>query len=342
MATGSEKGRPWTQGVKPKRILAMRFQAMGDMVITLPYLQSLKSQLPDSELHFLTRKEVSDIPLSLEMFHRVLVIGGGRNAKIQFIICLALLPFLWFQRYDVVMDLQNHRISRIICKLLFPKAWSEFDRVSPILAGERTRLAINSIGITSVKLGQPFRFKFTISVEGKMKQSGWDGNSAIIVLNPAGAFETRNWPLDSYLAFAELWLAEDYSTQFMLLGLPKISGKAAYLKSKLMDKLIDMTYNTNPLEAFLIIKKTMLVISEDSGLLHMAWVQDVPTIGIYGSSNSLWSSPTGIYSYCFNSSDLPCGNCLLETCKFNDNHCLTRITPQAVLVKAQELLRSVS
>lgn len=44
--------KPWRKSYAPKKILAMRFQALGDTVITLPYLQSLKRRYPAIQLHF--------------------------------------------------------------------------------------------------------------------------------------------------------------------------------------------------------------------------------------------------------------------------------------------------
>jgi heptosyltransferase II len=38
------------------------------------------------------------------------------------------------------------------------------------------------------------------------------------------------------------------------------------------------------------------------------------------------------------SSDLPCGNCMLEFCKYKDVHCLTRYSPEFVFEKAMQLL----
>jgi hypothetical protein len=48
--------KPLKDEYLPKRILVIRLQAMGDLVITLPYLQSLREQLPPSvKLDLLTR-----------------------------------------------------------------------------------------------------------------------------------------------------------------------------------------------------------------------------------------------------------------------------------------------
>ena len=50
---------PWKKKTLPRRVLAIRLQAMGDMVITLPYLQHLRNMLPDnSRIDLLTREEV--------------------------------------------------------------------------------------------------------------------------------------------------------------------------------------------------------------------------------------------------------------------------------------------
>ena len=74
--------KPWTKVSPPRRILAIRLQAMGDVVITLPYLQGLRNALPTGvRLDFLTREETEDIPKNIDLFDRVFTIGGGRNAS---------------------------------------------------------------------------------------------------------------------------------------------------------------------------------------------------------------------------------------------------------------------
>ena len=164
---------------------------MGDLVITLPYLQSLKTKLPYAKIHLLTRSEVSDIPRSLALFDNVIRIGGGRDARIQFFLAVLMLPYLWWQRYEVVLDLQNHKISRMLRYMLFPSCWSEFDRSSKITAGERTRQTIAAILVGDIQIER------VQTHEAKSSEllliHGWDGKSPLVVLNPAGAFITRNW-----------------------------------------------------------------------------------------------------------------------------------------------------
>ena len=331
--------KPWIKKDAPKRILAIRLQAMGDMVITLPYLQYLKNHLPENTiLDLVTREEVDSIPKSLTLFNKVYSIGGARSFKKQFFYTLLLLPKLLLNRYDIIIDLQNNEVSNLIRKSLFPKAWSSFDRFSPLAAGERTRLTIEAIGLGTCDIDPNFIVKDATAI---LLNNGWDKSNELIVLNPAGAFENRNWPIDNYVSFANLWLQEFPGTQFLIIGTNFIKGKAVHLKNKLGDRLIDLTDKTTPAQAFSILQKTKAIISEDSGLMHMAWVSGIPTITLFGSTRSDWSRPLGKNSFFFDSSDLECGSCMQTFCKYGDNHCMTRISPAVVVEKAIALIKDL-
>ena len=317
----------------------MRFQALGDTIITLPYLNDIKRQYPNIEVHFLTRSEVASIPVEMIFLDRVIEIGGGRNAKIQFILCLLKLPWLWSQRYDAVIDLQNHKISRIIRKLLFSAAWVEFDRSSPLSAGERTRQTINKLWSWKIKLNPQFKLN-NIDTDAILKANGWNGKEHLVVLNPAGFCSSRNWSVENYIQYAQLWLKRiNSNAQFVLLLLPALQSKAQKIKEALGNHCINLTGKANQIEAFSIVSKCEAVLSEDSGLMHMAWVQGIPTIALFSSSRPDWSAPQGEWSICLNSSDMECGPCGLEVCKFGDNRCLTRYTPQLVIDETVALLK---
>lgn len=335
------RANPWRGDKCPEKILVIRYQALGDTIITLPYLQDLKRQYPQATLHLLTRKEVSQIPQKIELFDRVIRVGGGRNAKLIFALSLLKLPVLWMHRYDLILDLQNNRISRGIRKLLFVKAWSEFDKESPVSAGERTRLTIEAAWRWSIQADTDFRLPSTEETRKLLLQQGWRDDHALIVLNPAGYSPSRNWPVENYAEFAKQWMEiVNPKTQFVLLLLPGLREKATYLAEKLGASCINLTGKADQFTAFSIISRSILVLSEDSGLMHMAWVQGVPTLALFSSSRKDWSAPLGENSFCLDSSDLECGPCGLEICKFDDNRCLTRYTPQLVLDHARKLIGS--
>ncbi len=333
--------KAWSKNKPPKKILAIRLQALGDTIITLPYLLDLARKYPNTQIDFLTRKETSEISRSIVLFNKVYTIGGGRNNKLIMLSALLLLPVLLFQKYDIVIDLQKNSVSQIIRKLLSTIAWSEFDRFSPFSAGLRTKLTIEAAGLGSIELATGFKLKNADLGIDKLKSHGWKPEIDLIVLNPAGYFKTRNWPIENYIQFAELWLVKNPSTCFLLLGDGRIKEKSLILEKSLNDKVINLTGKTSVIEAFSIIQKVKFMLTEDSGLMHMAWTSGVPTLAIFGSTRSDWSAPQGTHSKCLNASDLECGPCMTAECKFGDVHCLTRFTPQMVFEESMLLLKQV-
>jgi ADP-heptose:LPS heptosyltransferase len=324
------------------RILAIRLQATGDVVITLPYLNSLKRRFPEAELDLLTREETAPIPRSLVLFSRVFAVGGGRSFKRQLLSAAILLPRLLARGYEAVLDLQNNEISRWVTLALRPERRCLFDKRSPLPAGERTRLAIDESGLGPVGIDTDLRLRDEAAGEELLERSGFHPGDRLVILNPAGAFPSRNWPLPSYVRFARAFQELDSRpVKFLLLGLPGhsgMNGKAEYLRSELDGSCLDLVGRTAPDEAFALVRKADVVLSEDSGLMHMSWVSGVPTLALFGSSRGDWSRPLGERSLCLDSSDLECRFCMEAECRFGDVRCLTRRDPEEVAELAFRLM----
>jgi heptosyltransferase II len=336
------ESRPWRATAPPRKVLAIRLQALGDTIITLPYLLDLKRRHPHVELHFMTLESADAVPRALGFFDEVITIRGGRNGRLQFLWALLELPRLWWRRYDVVIDLQNHRWSRIVRRLLAPAAWSAFDRFSPLPHGERARRTIDATWPWRVTLDTDLRIPGGDQSAVKLlRANGWKDDHDLVVLNPAGYGGSRSWPIENYCAFAKAWLrVRNPRTQFVLLLMPALREKARVIAAALGDGCIDLTGRAGQADAFAVLRRCTFVLTEDSGLGHMAWVQGVPTLALLSSSRRDWSAPQGAWSDCLDSSDLECGPCGKPVCKYGDNRCLTRYEPAYVLARASALLDS--
>jgi ADP-heptose:LPS heptosyltransferase len=159
-------------------------------------------------------------------------------------------------------------------------------------------------------------------------------DNALVVLNPARFFPSRNWPLRNYVEFATAWLALHRHAAFVVLGDARVAAKAAVLEQALPGRLLNLVGKTTVTQAFEVLQRATLVVSEDSGLLHMAWCSGRPSVALFGSTRSDWSRPLGPHSVLLDSSDMPCGNCMAPECRFGDVRCLTRYTPDRVLGRA--------
>jgi heptosyltransferase-2 len=333
--------RSWTSSKPPKKILVIRFHSFGDVVITLPYVQALKALLPSAQFHFLTREEFSALPHNMTLFSHVFTIGGRRNLKRQWFYVIGSLPSLMRERYDIVIDLQRNSLSRMIRRALHPKSYCEYDRFSLHTAGDRTRITIDKLGLAQVPNALPkLQLRENKIGLNKLFSSNFNPAKKLFVLNPAGNFVTKNWPLEYYIQFARTWMETiDSDIQFVVIGVDSMLAKAEFLKSRLGDNLILLVGSTTQAEAFNILQKADLVLTEDSGLMHMAWISQIPVIALFGSTKSVWSKPIGEFSVCLDSSDLDCGECAQPSCRFGDVHCLTRHTPDFVIKIAKELIQ---
>jgi heptosyltransferase-2 len=338
------QGVPWRGAQPPRKVLAIRLQALGDTVITLPYLLDLRRRHPRMTLHFLTRREVGAIPAAAGFFERVIQLGGGRSHRRQMLLVLLMLPWFWWQRYDAVIDLQNNRVTRLLRRLVRPRAWVEFDRYSPLSHGERARQTIEALWSWKNALDTGLELRHVRArARHLLQEHGWQRGHSLVVLNPAGYGGSRSWPLDSYCEFARHWReTRDPRAQFVLLLLPALRERARFIVERLGSSCIDLTGRADQVEAFSILRECSLVLTEDSGLSHMAWVQGVPTLALFSSSRKDWSAPQGQWSDCLDSSDLPCGPCNSPVCRFGDNRCLTRYTPAFVAARAGALIERLN
>ncbi|QHV99903.1 glycosyltransferase family 9 protein [Spirosoma endbachense] len=332
--------KKWKKERSPKRILVIRLQATGDVIITLPFVQLLKNEHPTSQIDFLTRETQVSIIENLVAVTNVISFTNSHKRWKQLLALIIILPRLLVNRYDVVLDLQVNRYSRIIRQLLFPTAFSEFEKYTPLPAVERNWKAVERSGLVK-NFAHPILSFINNNTGGIiLKENGWNQPKDLIILNPAGAFKSRNWPLAYYVSFARIWIRKYPDSQFLILGINRIELKASSLKKELGDKMINLVSKTSLPEAFEIIEKSTLVISEDSGLMHIAWALKIPTIALIGSTDKNRSSQPGKHLVTLNSDDLPCGNCMKSDCIFGEiPSCLSRYSPEMILDLSEKLLK---
>ncbi len=331
--------RPWRWDDSPSRILVIRFHAIGDVAITLPACAGLRKMLPHSRLDYLTSLPSAGLARATEIFDHVYSIEIAPTRAGRIVGALAQALESQVNRYDLVIDLQRNWMSRAVRTLSMPRAWGEFDRFSLLPAHLRTLRVFQRTGIADFTpcFDLPVRDQDLLAARLMLMDHGWDGKRSLVLLNPAGFWKTRNWPLEHYRRFAELWLDHE-DAQFLFVGTDRIAAKSRVLSKRLGKAAIDLAGKTSLGEALGLLKQTTLAISEDSGLLHMAWACGVPTIALFGSSKHQWSAPPDAHVQSFHSGDLPCGACMEAECRYGDIHCLTRHTPEAVYRAATALL----
>ncbi len=92
-----------------KKILVIRFSSIGDIVLTTPVLRCIKRQIPGSELHFVTKKSYSQIVADNPFIDKSFFFDND---------LFALARKLKTEKYSLIIDLHNNLRSRILSFLL--------------------------------------------------------------------------------------------------------------------------------------------------------------------------------------------------------------------------------
>jgi ADP-heptose:LPS heptosyltransferase len=124
-----------------------------------------------------------------------------------------------------------------------------------------------------------------------------------------------------------------------MFGTDNVQQGAGVMRQALGERVIDLVGRTTMTEVFAVVRNLDLMVSDDSGLMRMAWVSGVPTVGIFGASRSVWSRPCGEHSYCFGSEDLECGACMSDMCMRGDLFCLHRVSAETVMEQCRKMMK---
>ncbi len=156
----------------------------------------------------------------------------------------------------------------------------------------------------------------------------------------------KNWPQERALDFLRKALNE-YQAQVVLLGDKSASDGAHALASSLdlpLDhqmtsgsRLVDLTGKTDLLQVVSLMKACQVFVGNDSGLMHLSAALGRPTVGLFGSSNPLWTRPLGPRTRVVSVEGFSCHPCYLKTCP-KVEFCLDTLSADQVLEAIDDLL----
>lgn len=162
----------------------------------------------------------------------------------------------------------------------------------------------------------------------------------LVVLCPGAEFgSAKRWPIEHFAELAQQMLAEGW--QVWVMGSHKEQLLAAQITQSLMSNKTadlmpppgyqDLTGRTHLLEALDLLALADAVVSNDSGLLHMAAALNRPTVAIYGSSTSRFSPPLmAMERMQIIEQNLNCRPCFQRECPLVHLYCLRSISAQRV------------
>lgn len=157
----------------------------------------------------------------------------------------------------------------------------------------------------------------------------------IMALCPGAEFgPAKRWPAEYYAEIANKKLAEGWDV--WIFGSPKDQAEATIIQKITNNQCIDLTGKTTLAEAIDLLSLANLVVSNDSGLMHIAASLDRPLIVLYGSSDPRFTPPLSDNVKIL-SLKLSCSPCFQRTCPLQHQKCLKDLSASMVLDAMTEL-----
>lgn len=156
-----------------------------------------------------------------------------------------------------------------------------------------------------------------------------DASKPMLGLCPGAEYgEAKRWPAEYYAQVANHAL--DAGWQVMLFGSDKDAPVTASIQQLTQQRCLDLAGKTSLGDAIDLMSLCQRVISNDSGLMHVAAALDKPLVAIYGSSDPKHTPPMhpdAVIQYL----GLACSPCFKRVCPLGHLNCLRQLSPEQVL-----------
>jgi heptosyltransferase-2 len=337
-----------------KKILVRGTNWIGDVIMTLPAIRSIRQTFPKAHIAVLVKPWVADIIHACpEVDEVILYRSPGEHEGFAGILKLA--RELKDRKFDCAILLQNAIEAAIIARLagIPVRAGYNSDARGWLLTHSVRRTdAIRQVHQTGyyLEMLKSLGFKGDLKDVGLrlgrdtgelmtqlFRRFGLKTNQLLIGMAPGAAYgPAKRWPADRF-AEAASQLSEKYSARVILFGSKGDRETTELITHSAGNGILNLAGETSLREAMALISKCALFISNDSGLMHVAGALGVSTIAIFGSTNPVTTSPSGERCVTIRK-DLDCSPCLKKKCP-TDFRCMTSIEVSEVLRVAQDMMR---
>jgi ADP-heptose:LPS heptosyltransferase len=328
------------------KILIVRLSSMGDVALCVPVIQSLLKKYPDLELSFLTKKAFAPIVEIIPNLKIQIADTNGRHTGLGGIIRL-FKELNRKEKFDWVVDLHNVMRSEILCKLFDWFSNAQIARYEKDRFGRkgftrlenknRTPLVHTSEGYRRVfaSIGLDFELSYPIEAENLNPSTKRKIGFAPIASNPQ-----KTWPLHKSRELLEILNKHEIAVE--LYGGP---DEQEWLKTLEKDfQWVNRVQVGSLKQEIQSMQELELMISMDSANMHIAAIQGIRTLSIWGATHpDAGFAPLGkghVYAQVA-VEELDCRPCSVfgsKTCFRKDWACLNILNADTVAQQVIEML----
>jgi lipopolysaccharide heptosyltransferase II len=338
------------------KILLIRFSSLGDILLTIPTINTLRKNFPDSEIDFLTHSEYEKLlKYSNLTINKIIGVNPGETNKPLNFIKIALK--LRKENYKHIIDLHSNLKSLIISELIRPfqilrvkkyifRRFLFINTKINLLPDKKIRISrsyLKTLNGIVKEIDNEFQFKLNreecIDTCSRLPEITVDN---YIVFSPFSPKKTKEWLPDKYIKLGREILNEYKNIKIVITGLKTNQEEGEYIKRGIGNGSINLCGKTDIFKLACIISNAKVLISGDSGPAHLASALNIPSITIFGpTTTNLGFKPLGAKSIIIQE-DLSCRPCSrhgTDKCPEKHFRCMRDINVDGVWKPLKTLLK---
>ncbi|MHB1050812.1 MAG: glycosyltransferase family 9 protein [Bacteroidota bacterium] len=332
-----------------KKILLIRTDRIGDVVLSLPMLPVLKKNFPAAEISVMVRNYTRDIVARHSCVAEIIRWEQNGERSVSFYVDL-----LKQKRFDIVIiPYPRFLLALIVFLARIPVRvgtgyrWYSFLFNAKVYEHRKDALRheaeynlnlLKAIGIEDT--GTPeFELPIPDDVQKKIDaQLAADAVGRFAVLHPGSGGSARDWPAENFAGLGDALHSEEKLTVILTGGAHEQAVTSAVIK-KMKSAPLDYTGKFSLQELGALYKRAVLFVSNSTGPLHIASAVGTPVVAFYPPIVQCSAVRWGPYTQrkrVFTADAGQCPLCHGGTCR--SNVCMEQITVEQVVTGIGELL----
>ncbi|NTU42835.1 MAG: lipopolysaccharide heptosyltransferase II [Nitrospirales bacterium] len=355
-----------------EKILIRSVNWLGDAVMTIPAIKAIRTAVPGAEISLLARPSVGPVFESAPYINALIPYGeelSGPWGKVKLAFSLRK------QHFSKAFLLQNAFDAALVTALAgipgrvgYNRDGRGFLLTQPVpYQGEDRKIHHIDYYLNLLSLaGIPINLEGTkgwkcgdktmgalfpwIPVSQEEKEAARQALSGfygpILGLNPGAAFgSAKRWLPDRFAEIAA-WFLKDSGGRVILFGGKNETATAGEIERLVFARMpevrdnnawINLAGKTSLRELISLISECDLLLSNDSGPMHLAYAVGTPVVAVFGSTSPELTGPVGDSDRVI-TSGVRCSPCFKRVCKDNDLICMYGILSEDVYFGIKELL----
>jgi len=325
-----------------KKILVIRFSSLGDLVLTSVLYPNIKAHWPQCEITLLTKPSYTDLFAGNPHIDHVRLYDPTKQPFTK------LAQELRQEQFDVVIDL--HGNMRSWCVRLFTAApitltveklfWARkrlvwFKSFPPSLRRSVKDRILDCLKPLDIPIKTQETKLYPQATHRVLDTFSLPANANLIGIAPGAHHKTKQWPVENFIEAANR-LGETPNAHIVIFGNQNDKPVTAQIAKSLRAPCTNLAGWTTPSELISLVSKLKLLLTNDSGLLHIAEALSIPLVAIFGPTVRWFGfAPYRSSSRVVEVTGLPCRPCTLhgdEVCPLRHHKCMKDIDVNAVLL----------